>query len=44
MILDPDFECCSVCGELVDISMVHWVAIPSVPLCKDCWRDNNGEE
>ena len=44
MILNPDLEPCSACGELVDISNLYWMPIPSVVLCKTCWRENNGEE
>ena len=44
MILNSDFECCDVCGELVDINYAYWVSIPSVPLCFNCYKENNGEE
>lgn len=35
MVIDPDFEDCSVCGEPVYINDVRWSL--SVPLCLTCW-------
>ena len=43
VVLSDDLESCSVCGELVDVSSLYWVNIPGVVLCKDCWKEQRGD-